>query len=387
VVLCGVVFVVWFRDYLVSFGERMSVRIVSRYLTEQCSLPARWVDAFDLGLLTDSNFTNAEIDHESYELIRKNIGSMRSGGDVRIPIVTGFLGKDRNGNITTLGRGGSDLTAAVLGAALGLTEIQVWKDVDGIMTTDPRLVPEALPVPELSFEEAAELAYFGANVLHPLSMIPAMKYNIPVRVKNSYDPLHPGTIIMRERTNRVGKGKGNLLTALTLKRNVTVVDIVSTRMLGQHGFLAEVFDVFRDLEISIDVVATSEVSLSLTVDQRNVKERLGDLIPRLEKFATAEVLPNKAIISLVGHVERASEMLRIVFDTFDNNGIAVQMMSQGASKVNISLCIDESEALHAATLLHRAFFNSERSSEMTPIGTVSANGAATTKATEVVGSS
>eukprot|EP00741_Cyanophora_paradoxa_P005062 tig00000851_g4904.t1 len=341
------------KDYLVSFGERMSVRIFARFLNDKCGIPARFIDAFDLGMLTDSNFMNAEVDTETYDLIRSRMTYSRElDGDLRLPVVTGFIGKDRDGNITTLGRGGSDLTASVIGVALHMKEIQVWKDVDGIMTTDPRIVGDALPVDCVSFEEAAEMAHFGANVLHPLSIIPAMRANIPVKVKNSYDPMHPGTSIVRDRAPK----DRPVITAMTMKRNVTIVDVVSTRMLGASGFLAQVFDVFRNLEISVDVVATSEISVSCTLDQKTAAAHVQQIEPAMSKFATVSVHSGKAIISLVGNVEHSSAILRKVFDTLEAIHVDCQLMSQGASKVNISFCVDDADAERTLTAIHAAFY-------------------------------
>jgi aspartate kinase len=179
-------------DQLVSYGERCSVRIVAARLN-QIGVPAQAFDAWDVGVLTDSNFGDAKLLPESEDAIR-NAFLNRLDPDV-VAVVTGFIGHDRNGKITTLGRGGSDLSATAIGAACQLDEIQVWKDVDGILSADPRLVDKAVPVDDVSYEEASELAYFGAQVLHPIAMQPAMKYNVPVRVKNSYNPTAKGTVI------------------------------------------------------------------------------------------------------------------------------------------------------------------------------------------------
>ncbi|KAK6139040.1 hypothetical protein DH2020_027218 [Rehmannia glutinosa] len=338
------------QDKLVSFGECMSTRIFAAYLNSigtkarqieaaraspsfgesECfgesereermylflslSLGPGWgsgvlilqYDAFDIGFVTTDDFTNAEILEATYPAIAiKLYGDWTQ--DHAIPIVTGFLGKGcKSGEITTLGRGGSDLTATTIGKALGLQEIQVWKDVDGVLTCDPSIHPGAKPVPYLTFEEATELAYFGAQVLHPQSMRPAMDGNIPVRVKNSYNPKAPGTFITGNRDMTKA-----LLTSIVLKQNVTMLDIVSTRMLGQFGFLAKVFAIFEDLGISVDVVATSEA-----------------------------------------------------FSVFRRLNVNVQMISQGASKVNMSLIVNDSEAEQCVKALHYSFFESSEVSEM-----------------------
>ena len=185
------------RDYLVSFGERMSVRMMAAFL-EKSGVPAKFYDAWDIGMVSDSNYMSAELLDEVWDTIPKAFDSYKSGSSPEIPIVTGFIAKDKNGIITTLGRGGSDLSATMIGAALKADEIQTWKDVDGIMTADPRVVKEAHPVPEVTYEEAQELAMFGAQVLHPRSMIPCRKTGTPVRVKNSYNIKSPGSIIVEK---------------------------------------------------------------------------------------------------------------------------------------------------------------------------------------------
>lgn len=218
-------------DTLVSFGERMSVRLVAATLNK-LGVPAQAFDSWILGMKTTSEFGNAEVKDESYALLKEKLG--RLDGMI-VPVITGFIGHEDKGRITTLGRGGSDLTATVVGTAVPVHEIQVWKDVDGIMTADPRLVKNARPVSHVTYEEAAELAFFGAEVLHPISMQPAIRSKIPVRVKNSYNPSAVGTLITASRDK-----EETLVTAITAKSQVQLIDLVSTRMLGQYGFLARV---------------------------------------------------------------------------------------------------------------------------------------------------
>ncbi|XP_077212135.1 aspartokinase 2, chloroplastic-like isoform X2 [Tasmannia lanceolata] len=344
------------RDYLVSFGECMSTRIFAAYLNT-IGVKARQYDAFEIGFITTDDFTNADILEATYPAVAKTLhGDWIS--DPAIPIVTGFLGKGwKSGAVTTLGRGGSDLTATTIGKALGLREIQVWKDVDGVLTCDPNIYPSAEPVPYLTYDEAAELAYFGAQVLHPQSMRPARESGIPVRVKNSYNPQAPGTLITKARD--MSKA---VLTSIVLKRNITMLDIVSTRMLGQFGFLAKVFSIFEDLGISVDVVATSEVSISLTLDPSKlwsrelIQQELDHMVEELEKIAVVNLLQHRSIISLIGNVQRSSLILEKVFNVFRTNGVNVQMISQGASKVNISLIVNDSEAEQCVAALHSTFF-------------------------------
>lgn len=335
------------KDYLVSFGERFSVRVFALYLNK-IGIPAKHFDAWDIGFTSDSNFTDAELLDESYEKIEKSLGHLNTNYAFT-PLVTGFIAKDKKGNITTLGRGGSDLTASTLGAALKVKEIQVWKDVDGILTTDPRIVACAKPVKQISFEEASELAYFGAKVLHPRSILPAMGKNIPVRVKNSYNPTHPGTLILQNLEDDI-----EMLRVITFKKQVTLVDIVSTRMLGQYGFLAKVFQIFDEQKVSVDMLATSEVSISLTLDNKN--EGLEDLKAELEKVAKVKVKTGKTMVTMVGNVEHSSMILEKTFDVLNKNSINVQMISQGASKVNISFIVDDEQSDTCIKELHRTFF-------------------------------
>ncbi|XP_022741318.1 aspartokinase 2, chloroplastic-like isoform X1 [Durio zibethinus] len=349
------------KDYLVSFGECLSTRIFAAYLTK-IGVKARQYDAFEIGFITTDDFTNADILEVTYPAVAKRLTDDWIS-DPAIPIVTGFLGKGwRSCAITTLGRGGSDLTATTIGKALGLREIQVWKDVDGVLTCDPNIYPRAEPVPYLTFEEAAELAYFGAQVLHPQSMRPAREGDIPVRVKNSYNPNAPGTLITGNRD--MSKA---VLTSIVLKRNVTMLDIVSTRMLGQFGFLAKVFSIFEELGISVDVVATSEVSISLTLDPSKLWSReliqqaseLDHVVEELEKIAVVNLLQRRSIISLIGNVQRSSLILEKAFHVLRTNGVNVQMISQGASKVNISLIVHDNEAEQCVRALHSSFFEND----------------------------
>ncbi|MBR6913066.1 MAG: aspartate kinase, partial [Treponema sp.] len=264
------------RDYLVSFGERMSVRMMAAYL-QKLGTDAKFYDAWDIGMVSDSNYMSAELLDEVWENIPKALNDYKNGKQKEIPIVTGFIAKDKDGIITTLGRGGSDLSATMIGAAMGAEEIQTWKDVDGILTTDPRVVKDARPVPEVTYEEAQELAMFGSQVLHPRSMIPCRKTGTPVRVKNSYNIKSEGSVIVEKHSGATPR-----VTAITSVKNVTLIDIQSSGMFGAAGFLAHIFNQFLKWNISIDVIATSEVSVSLTV---NTKANLDGLMEDLRRVA------------------------------------------------------------------------------------------------------
>ncbi len=336
------------RDYLVSFGERLSVRIMSAFLEKE-GIPASFFDAWDIGITSDSNFMAAELLDDVWHTIPAHLNSYKNGISNSVPIVTGFIAKDRNGNITTLGRGGSDLTATIIGAAMDAEEIQTWKDVDGIMTTDPRICPDAKPVPEVTYEEAQELAMFGAQVLHPRSMVPCRKTGTPVRVKNSYNISSPGSIIVEKHSGKVPP-----VCAITTVKHITLIDIVSSRMLGAAGFLAHVFNQFLKWNISIDVIATSEVSVSLTVNSKN---DLSGLAEDLGHVAEVRMHGGKAIVTIICDAAHSSAILAAGFDALAEEGINVQMISQGASKVNISMIVDDNEAERTVRILHKAYFS------------------------------
>ncbi|MCR4626654.1 MAG: aspartate kinase [Treponema sp.] len=226
------------RDYLVSFGERMSVRIMAAYLKKE-GIEADYYDAWEIGFVSDNNYMSAELDDCVWKTIPEHLNDYKNGKSNAIPIVTGFIAKDKEGHITTLGRGGSDLSATMIGSAMQAEEIQTWKDVDGILTADPRICKNAKPVSEVTYEEAQELAVFGSQVLHPRSMVPCIKSGTTVRVKNSYNIKSPGSIIVAKHTS-----KPNRVCAITSVKHVTLIDIVSTRMLGAAGFLAHIFNQF-----------------------------------------------------------------------------------------------------------------------------------------------
>jgi len=333
------------KDYLVSFGERLSVRIAAAYF---CSLgiKAQPVDAWDGGFVSDSNYSSAEVAEESWRLIPEKLLAPAEEGILQV--VTGFIAKDPKGNITTLGRGGSDLTASMIAAACGAAELQIWKDVDGILTADPKIVSGARVVEAITYEAAREMAFYGAQVLHPQSMQPCMKIGTPVIVKNSYNPEAPGTRIVRSL-----EGKKSPIQAIASRKNVTLVDIVSSRMVGHYGFLAEVFACFARYGVSVDMVATSEVSISLTLDAfHDLKELKKDL----SRIASVEIKAKKAIVTIIGDVGRSSEILARSFNTCKLLGVQVQMVSQGASKINISFIVDDNEAPDVIKGLHADFF-------------------------------
>src|SRR5207248_1915859 len=276
-------------DLVAAFGERISSRIVTAAFAVR-DLPAAHVDSRKC-VVTDANHTKAvplfsEIDLRLMQHVKPLLDKKF------VPIMGGFIGSTKEGATTTLGRGGSDFTAAIVGAGLGAESIEIWTDVDGMMTTDPRLCKEARRIKTISFEEAAELAYFGAKVLHPATLLPAVQKDIPVLVLNSRNPGCEGTRI----TARAPQCR-NYFKAIAAKRRITIVDVVATRMLMAHGFLKSIFEVFDHHRCPVDMVCTSEVRVSLTVDST---EAIPAIAAELEKLADVKYEGRKAIVCLVG---------------------------------------------------------------------------------------
>ena len=259
----------------------------------------------------------------------------------------GFIGSSAAGETTTLGRGGSDYTAALVGGGLHAGAIEIWTDVNGIMTTDPRICPDALRVKTISFEEAAELAYFGAKVLHPATILPAVQKNIPVWVLNSRNPENEGT-----RITAIAPSCSSPFKCIAAKKKLTIIDIVASRMLLAHGFLKMVFDVFDRHQCAIDMVSTSEVSISVTVDSR---EALPAISEELSRIADVKYESNKALICLVGEdIRGQSGIAAQVFGAISH--VNIRMISQGASEINMSFMINEEDVEEAVRSLHNKFF-------------------------------
>ncbi|MHC4515104.1 MAG: aspartate kinase [Planctomycetota bacterium] len=330
-------------DVLLSYGERCSARTLATYFTAQ-GLPARAVDAFDAGLRTDSNFGRARPQPDDGRIAK------HFRGISELPVVTGFLGRDDRGNITTLGRNGSDYSAALFGHGLGADEIQIWTDVDGIMTADPKLVDDPRPIPTLSFGEASELAYYGGKVLHPATILPAMEKSIPVRVLNTNRPDSKGTVILPDYDE-----PGVAVRAIVHKRGIFLINLVSPPMLQQHGFMARVFQAAAEAQVDLDVVATSEVSISMTADR---EDHLAYYAGMLEKLGTVTVERDHALICVVGQgIATTPGIAARVLQTLAEAGVRVRVISQGAIKVNIGLVIREEHLEEAVRALHARFFD------------------------------
>jgi aspartate kinase len=331
-------------DLVASFGERLSSRMVAETFAER-GLEGTHVDARTC-IATDNQHGRAiPQDDLIAERLAIHVLPIASAG--KTVVMGGFIGSTAEGVTTTLGRGGSDFTAALVGGGLDAVAIEIWTDVNGIMTTDPRICPDALRVKTISFEEAAELAYFGAKVLHPATILPAVKKNIPVLVLNSRNAENAGTRIIS-----LAPHCNSPFKSIAAKRKLTIIDVVASRMLMSHGYLKAIFDVFNKHKCPVDMVSTSEVSVSLTVDSN---EKLPEIAADLSQLADVKYEGRKALICMVGENIRGQNGIAAqVFQAIRH--VNVRMISQGASEINMSFMIDEDDADEAIRSLHKVFF-------------------------------
>jgi len=337
-------------DTFVSYGERLSSLIIEAALVQD-GLPVELVDARKV-MVTDATYGSAlplmDVTAERAEEFFLPVLELN-----KIVLTQGFIGATQEGATTTIGRGGSDYSAAIFGSVLDAEEIQIWTDVDGMMTADPRIVPGSKLIREMSFAEASELAYFGARVLHPKTILPAIQKNIAVRVLNSRKTGLKGTLIVKTPASNIS----NPVKSIASKKGITVVNISSSRMLLAHGFLAKIFSIFAERQKSVDVVSTSEVSVSLTVDST---DQLTEIQSQLDQVGETKVVPNKAIICVVGEGMRSTPGIAArIFGALAKANVNVEMVSEGASEINITLVVDELVADNAVRVLHEEFFRSE----------------------------
>jgi aspartate kinase len=333
------------QDAVVSYGELLSSSLVSTVINERGMKSVR-VDSRTC-IVTDDQFTCATpLIDQSFDRTKAVLVPILQMST--IPVLGGFIAATLEGRGTTLGRGGSDYTAALVGAAIAAEEIQIWTDVTGVLTADPRVVPEAITVERLSYGEAAELAYFGAKVLHPKTIQPAIEDQIPVRICNSRAPDELGTLVGPE-----SETTARTVKAIAHKKGVTTVQITSARMLGAYGFLRALFEVFERHRTVVDVVTTSEVSVSLSLDDAS---SLPDIVEELNELGTVRVEKGRAIICVVGEGLRGTPGIAAkVFSTISD--INVTLISQGASSINFTFAIEEERVTEAVRRLHAAFFD------------------------------
>ncbi len=330
-------------DAISSYGERLSSYVVSLAF-EHFGVPSVHVDSRKV-IVTDGRHTQAApLYEETYRLLESTVKPL---AEHRVVVMGGFIGSTMEGVTSTLGRGGSDFTASIVGAGVNAEEIQIWTDVDGMLTADPTILPGGHRVKKISFAEAAELAYFGAKVLHPATVIPAIERNIPVMILNSRRPEAPGTAIVAETV----KG-GNAVKSIACKQKITLVNIHSTRMFMAHGFLRKIFEIFDRYETSVDMIATSEVSVSLTIDNTKHLDRI---VAEMSEFSEVSTEPDQAIVCLVGeNIRYTPGVAGRVFGSL--NGTNIRMISQGASLLNLSFVIADKDLKPTVEALHTEFF-------------------------------
>jgi aspartate kinase len=331
-------------DAISSYGERLSSQLIALIFQDR-GIPAVHVDARCV-IVTDGRHANAmPLYAQTYARLCEHVSPLVRGN--KVVVMGGFIGATPAGVTTTLGRGGSDFSAAIVGAGIDAEEIQIWTDVDGVMTRDPKLVPDAHRVKIISFTEAAELAYFGAKVLHPATLLPAIEKNIPILVLNSRRPDSPGTRIVAQAVPCA-----NTIKAISCKRGIHVVNIRSTRMLMAHGFLNRIFEVFNRAETAVDMLASSEVSVSLTIDN---SARLAEIGEGLREFAEVSVENDQAIVCVVGdNIRHTPGVAARAFGALE--GVNIRMISQGASRVNLGFVAAGEDLENTVKLLHQEFF-------------------------------
>lgn len=352
-------------DNFVSYGEVLSSRIVTAAFRAE-GLDAVLVDSRQC-IVSDDSFTHAlPLFEETNQRLREVVKPLVSAG--KVPVMGGFLAATVDGISTTLGRGGSDFSGAIVGAGLDAKRIEIWTDVEGMMTTDPRVCPEAQRIDAIGFDEASELAYFGAKVLHPATLIPAIDKNIPVFVLNSRNPEGKGTCIRA----RAPKSR-TPFRAIAAKKGVRVINVRSPRMLMAHGFLRAIFEIFDRHSLSADLVSTSEVSVSVAFDGTR---DISPAVEELKRLGKVEVEEGKAIICLVGENVRGKVgMAASVFAAAARANINLHMISQGASEINISFVVEERDVTEAIRQLHRRFFEGKKREVVLPMGDAAENAA------------
>lgn len=332
------------KDAIVSYGEQLASRLLA-FVCLAKGLNARHADSRRLIVTDDEYGSAAPIWDETEKLVQLELQSVINNGE--IPVMGGFIAASRGGETTTLGRGGSDYSAAIVGAALKAREIQIWTDVTGVLTCDPRICPEARTLKTLSYEEAAELAYFGAKVLHPKTIQPAVDLQIPVRVCNSHQPAERGTMILPS-----SQTTPRLVKSIAYKKGITILHITSARMLGAYGFMSAIFQIFERHRTVIDVVTTSEVSVSLTLDNTDALEAV---VKDLQRIGTVSTEPNQAVVCVVGSGLRdTSGVAGKIFTAIADFNIS--LISHGASSVNMTFVVEEDVVKDVIKRLHDEFF-------------------------------
>jgi aspartate kinase len=339
------------QDLIVGVGERLSAKLLSGVL-QDLGIDAEYVDLSEAlpegGSAPEGRALFPYLQHQFSRYLPKETG--------RTAVITGFFGFVPGGIIDRVGRGYTDLTAALIAAETKANELQVWKEVDGIYSADPRKIPTASVLPEISPAEAAELTYFGSEVLHPFTMECAIKANVPIRIKNTFYPEKPGTIIVPGKLTEQRRQRDQTAVAVTIKHHISILNIHSNRMLNSTGFMAQVFELFKKHRVVIDLISTSEVNISCTVDRL---DNIQSLIHDMEEFADVTLIRDRAILSLVGEgMHYATGTAGRMFMALAHQQINLEMITQGASEINISCVIQQEDSPKALRIIHQTFLES-----------------------------
>jgi aspartate kinase len=342
-------------DYLITYGERLNSLVVSAAFRQR-GIPSRVMDGCEAGILTTTQHWEAMALPESEGRIRSRVAPLLAGS---VPVIMGFMGCTEKGLITTLGRSGSDYSAAIIGAGIDANEIWIWTDVDGIMTSDPRLISDARVISSLSYLEVMELSFFGAKVMHPRSIEPAMKKNIVVRVKNTFNPTHPGTTIVRGE-----KHDSRVVKALTYIDKVALINICGAQMIGRPGVAKAIFTALAEKEVNVMMISqgSSEANISLVVDENQVTIATEALAMLVKEGLVREVTSNRDVcaVAVIGSgMAGAKGTGGRIFTALGNGEVNVMMISQGSSEVNISFVVQQADGPKAVRILHDEFRLSE----------------------------
>ena len=338
-------------DYISSYGERLAAPILSGSI-RSLGVESEYFIGGEIGIITDDNFGGAHPLEMSYENVKKHISPLLAG---TIPVVAGFIAQNERGIITTLGRGGSDFTASIIGASINADEIWLWKEVHGIMTTDPKIVPEARPLSVISYIEAMEMSFFGAKVLHPKAIEPAIKHGIPVRVKNTFEPAYPGTLIVKDQ-----KPSQKVVKAVSVIDKVALVNISGAGMVGTIGVAARVFTALAAAGVNIKMISqgSSEANLSIVVDEPHLKKAVKALKHEFKNgvVGNIEYDVDVSVVAVVGvGMAGTPGVAGKVFGALGKHNVNVIMISQGSSQHNISFTVGKNDASKAVQVLHKEF--------------------------------
>jgi len=343
------------KDYVISFGERLSTPIIWGALRD-LKLDAQYYTGGEVGIVTDSNFGEAlPLMNVTKHQVREKIEPLLEKGIV--PVVTGYIAATQDGVTTTLGRGGSDYTATIIAAALAADEVWIWTDVDGLMTSDPKIVPSAKMLPELSFQEATEMAIFGAKAMHPRALQPAMEENIPVRIRNAFNPENPGTLIIKEQRIK----PGDVAKSIAVIKDVAMINVTGAGMVGAPGSYAKIFEVLgkNNINIMMISIAASEANISFAIRRSLLEKAVSTLeIAFLGSGLISEVTAEDdvCVVAVVGAGMKGTPgVASRVFTAIAKRGINIRMIAQGSSELNISLVVKENDAEEAVRAIHEEF--------------------------------